>query len=113
MTNRTINLLKTIEAMCDSVMGTLNHGSIEVMAVLETTAPLKVLIEHSFSEWIATERNYTDEPEEYFERLKRNAMAEAQEYKDLLTALKGLIASFSEYEAIFTLEPGIELIIDR
>ena len=40
-------------------------------------------------------------------------MEEVQEYKDLLTALKGLIASFSEYEAIFTLEEGIELIIDR
>lgn len=113
MTNKTTAILKMIETMCDNAKTALINGSIEVTAALETTAPLKVLIERSFSEWIATERNYTDEPEEYFERLKRNAMAEAQEYEDLLTALKGLIASFSEYEAIFTLEEGIELIIDR
>lgn len=113
MTNKTTAILKMIEDTCEKVRIDLNNGHIEITAVLETTAPLKVLIENSISNWIASERECYDEPEGYFKRHQRYAMEEVQEYKDLLTALKGLIASFSEYEAIFTLEEGIELIIDR
>lgn len=114
MTNKTIAILKMVKAMCDNVKIAFISDSIEVTAVFGTTAPLKVLIENSVSEWIHDEREeFFDEPEEYFKRLRCHAMEEVQEYKDLLTALKGLTASFSEYESIFTLEEGIELIIDR
>lgn len=113
MTNKTTAILKMIETMCDNVRTTLEEGNIIITATLDTTAPLRVLIENSTSNWIHDERERFDEPEEYFERIRRYAMDEVQEYKELLTALKGLIASFSEYEAIFTLEEGIELIIDR
>lgn len=112
MTNKTKAILKMIENM-GKVKIDLDNGEIEITAVFETTAPLKVLIENSVSNWITAERECIDEPEGYFKRLRRYAMEEIQEYKELLTALKGLTASFSEYEAIFTLEPGIELIIAR
>lgn len=113
MTNGTSTILKMIEGTCNNVRTTLKEGNITITATLDTTAPLKVLMENSISNWIHDERERFDEPEEYFERHKRYAIEEVQEYKDLLTALKGLIASYSEYEAIFVLEKGIELIIDR
>ena len=113
MTEKTTAILRTIETMCDKVSFDLINGNIEITARLETTAPLEVLMKHGISIWVEDKKACWDEPEEYFERLRKYAYEELQEYKSLLTALEGLKASFSEYEAIFTLEPGIELIIDR
>ena len=113
MTERTSTILKMVEEVCGKIKVNLDHGAFEITAELDTTAPLKVLIENSISIWVEDERKLYDEPEEYFEKQRRYAMEEVQQYKELLTALKGLVASFSEYEAIFTLEEGIELIIYR
>lgn len=114
MTENAINIIRKVQKYDSHMIMDFTGNEIQITATLYTEAPLSVMLYGELNQWIEGEKTLWDEPEEFFQRQLHNAIEETIYFEDLLNLLRGTrLDAFDSSVAIFTIEEGIKLIIER